>query len=155
MRAIPTIVKRRKQRGPEHWEIKGTCKLPIQKILQNAIRPSKWIPLMITNMLLQLIFLSYSTRFSKMISIESSLFNPFNLFRCSFYVIIQFWSLGLWDLYCGKVWSVAFQLHFIGEKISLNYWNNIKWPRQQFIRFTPLPVRASYGFITHEPWEQL
>lgn len=62
--------------------------------------------------------LSHSTRLKKNISIESQLFNSFNLFKYIFYVCYSdliFRSMEL-NLYCRRAWSVSFQFYFIEGK---------------------------------------
>lgn len=106
-------------RGDCCTERKVTCKFPIQKSSRTHLNPLNHTPLMATNTLLHLSFLSHSTRFKKIISKESYLFNPFNLFKyifCVCYSVLIFRSMGL-NLYCRRAWSVSFQFHFIeGEK---------------------------------------
>lgn len=109
-RTIPTTVKKRKHRRPEQWERKGMCKLAIEK--KSSRMPFKPCELDITDTtnFCHSIFYHIPQNFQKLflskaiyliLGISSSIFSIFT---------IQFWSLGLRDLYCKKVWGVAFQV---------------------------------------------
>lgn len=98
-KTIPTTVKKRKQRRPEQWERKGTCKLPIEKNpLECCLSPVNWIPLILQTVATHF-FYHVPQNFQKLFLLKAIyLFNPWNFFKYIFYVhysVLIFRSVGL------------------------------------------------------------
>jgi len=98
-KTIPTTVKKRKQRRPEQWERKRTCKLPIEKNpLECCLSPVNWIPLILQTVATHF-FYHVPQNFQKLFLLKAIyLFNPWNFFKYIFYVhysVLIFRSVGL------------------------------------------------------------
>lgn len=116
-RVTPSMAGKEKAEGTAALRGRRPASFPFKKSSRMYLRPLSYTVLMVTNRL-HLSFLSHSTRFKENISIESYLFNPFNLFKdifCVCYSVLIFRLTGL-NFYCRRAWSVSFQCYFIEGK---------------------------------------